>query len=164
MAMDQFIHFLPKGKVQGETKDKAMKADEAVDVLAWSWGEQNSGSFGQGGGGGAGVVNMQNLAFTHYIDKATPNLMQRCATGDHLDGAVLTVRKAGGKQENYLIVTMDKVMVTGVSTGGSGGEDRLTENVTLDYAKIKVEYFYQDDTGATKPGPVFTWDREAKTK
>ena len=35
---------------------------------------------------------------------------------------------------------MKEVLVTSVSTGGSGGEDRLTENVTLNFAEFKVEY------------------------
>ena len=35
----------------------------------------------------------------------------------------LTVRKAGKKPLEYLIIKMNKVMVTSVSTGGSGGED-----------------------------------------
>ena len=30
--------------------------------------------------------------------------------------------------------------MSSVSTGGSGGEDRLTENVTLNFAKVKLEY------------------------
>ena len=36
-----------------------------------------------------------------------------------------------------------------LSTGGSGGEDRLTENVTLNFAEFKVEYTPQraDGTG-----------------
>ncbi len=161
MAMDQFIHF--KSKIEGETKDKAMKDKKAIDVLAWSWGESNSGTFGTGGGGGAGKVNMQNLSFTHYIDKATTGLLLHCANGAHIEEATLTVRKAGGKQEKYLVVTMSPVMITSVSTGGSGGEDRLTENVTLDFAKLKVEYFLQDEKGETKAGGTFTWNRETNT-
>jgi type VI secretion system secreted protein Hcp len=43
---------------------------------------------------------------------------------------------------------MDEVLISSVSTGGSGGEDRLTENVTLNFAKVRVEYQPQDDKGA----------------
>ncbi len=38
--------------------------------------------------------------------------------------------------------------MTAVSTGGSGGEDRLTENVTLNFEKIHFDYWTQDDKGA----------------
>ena len=39
-------------------------------------------------------------------------------------------------------------MITAVSTGGSGGEDRLTENVTLNFAKIEWSYTPQSEKGA----------------
>ena len=43
-------------------------------------------------------------------------------------------------------------MVTSVSTGGSGGEDRLTENVSLNFAKVKFEYTAAVQDGAAKEG------------
>jgi type VI secretion system secreted protein Hcp len=49
--------------------------------------------------------------------------------------------------------------VTAVSTGGSGGEDRLTENVTLNFATVKFEYTEQDAKGAPKAGgPTMTFN------
>ena len=47
MAVDMF--FKIKG-IEGESKDSKHTND--IDVLAWSWGESNSGSFHHGGGGG----------------------------------------------------------------------------------------------------------------
>jgi len=158
MAVDMFIHF-GGGKIKGETKDAEMAAKGAVDLLAWSWGMSQSGSFGQGGGGGAGKVNIQDISFTHYIDKASTALMIACAKGSHIDDAVITVRKAGDKQEKYLQITMSPVMVTSISTGGSGGEDRLTENVSLNFSKVKVEYFLQNAKGATEAGGELHYDQ-----
>ena len=38
------------------------------------------------------------------------------------------------------------------STGGSGGEDRLTENVSLNFEKVNVEFTTQNEKGgADKP-------------
>jgi type VI secretion system secreted protein Hcp len=162
MAVDQFISF--KGTIKGETSDAKMKAEGAIDVLAWSWGLSQSGTFHTGGGGGAGVASIQDLSFTHYIDKASAALQMHCAIGKHIDEATLTVRKAGGKQEPYLKITMSPCMVTSVSTGGSGGEDRLTENVGLNFGKVKVEYFIQDEKGAVKSGGEYTYDIQQKKK
>jgi hypothetical protein len=47
------------------------------------------------------------------------------------------VRKAGEGQQRYIQITMKEVLVSSISTGGSGGEDRLTENVTLNFAEVK---------------------------
>jgi type VI secretion system secreted protein Hcp len=161
MAMDMFIKI---GDLKGESKDKGGHAGE-IDVLAWSWGMSNSGSAHTGGGAGAGKVNVQDLSFTKYIDFSSTSLELACANGKHYDSALLTVRKAGEKPLEYIKITMTEVMVTSVSTGGSGGEDRLTENVTLNFAKVKVEYQKQDDKGAKDGGPaIFGWDIAGNVK
>ncbi len=56
-------------------------------------------------------------------------------------------------------VTLTEVLITAVSTGGSGGEDRLTENVTLNFAKVKFSYTEQDPQGKPKtPDKAFTFN------
>jgi type VI secretion system secreted protein Hcp len=149
MAVD---FFLKLGDIKGESVDKSFK--DQIDVLAWSWGMSNSGTTHMGGGGGSGKVNVQDLSFTHYIDTASPNLMLACCNGTHYDEATLTLRKAGGTPLVYLTITLNEVLVTSCSTGGSGGEDRLTENVSLNFASYKVEYQPQDDKGAAKGGVI----------
>lgn len=156
MAMDMFMKI---GDLKAESKDKTHK--EEMDVLAWSWGMSNSGSAHTGGGMGAGKVNVQDLSFTKYIDKSSPDLMLACCNGKHIAEAKLTVRKAGETPLEYLIITLTDLIVTSVSTGGSGGEDRLTENVSLNFAKVKVEYTEQTPTGGEAAKPKMTWNIEA---
>lgn len=160
MAMDIFIDIPP---IKGEAQDKTHK--DKIDVLAWSWGMSNSGSAQTGGGGGAGKVNVQDLSFTKYIDKSTTDLMQSCCNGKHFDKATLIVRKAGGDAPvEYVTITMEEVLITSVSTGGSGGEDRLTENVTLNFAKVKVKYTPQSGKGSGEGGDEKGWDIQANVK
>jgi type VI secretion system secreted protein Hcp len=140
--------FLKLEGIDGESRDQTHK--DEIDVLAWSWGMSQSGSFHVGGGGGAGKANFQDISITKYIDKATPDLMLYTSNGDHIRDATLTVRKAGGEPVEYLVIEMKKVLVTSVSTGGSGGEDRLTENVVLNFAEVKVKYTEQKDDGSTQ--------------
>ena len=156
MAVDMFIN-LGK-KISGETQDKAQKAANDIDVLAWSWGMSQSGSTHMGSGAGAGKASFQDLSFTKYIDSASPALMLHLANGSHIPEATLLVRKAGEGQQKYITIDMKECIVTSVSTGGSGGEDRLTENVTLNFAEVKFEYFKQDEKGATKSAGIFNYD------
>jgi type VI secretion system secreted protein Hcp len=65
-----------------------------------------------GSGGGAGKCTVNDLTFEHYIDRASPNLIQYCLTGKHIDNAVLVMRKAGGKPLEYLKITMGDVLIT----------------------------------------------------
>ena len=159
MALDMFIKI---GDLKGESVDKKHKED--IDVLAWSWGVSNSGSAHVGGGAGTGKANVQDLSFTKYIDKASPDLMLACCNGKHYDSALLTVRKAGEKPLEYLKITMTEVLITSVSTGGSGGEDRLTENVTLNFAEVKVDYVEQTAKGGTGDKPSMNWNIAENSK
>ncbi|MGL4551511.1 MAG: Hcp family type VI secretion system effector [Gemmataceae bacterium] len=158
MAVDMFIRVGPKdGTFKGESRDKVHAG--LIDVLAWSWGMSNSGSAHTGGGIGAGKANVQDVSFTKYIDASSAALMLACCTGEHITDAEIIVRKAGTTPVEYVKITMTEVMVTAVSTGGSGGEDRLTENVTLNFAKVKFEYVEQDATGKAKtPSKAMTYD------
>ena len=143
MAVDMFLKI---DGVDGEAVDHAHGGE--IDVLAWSWGMSQSGSMHTGSGGGAGKVSVQDVSITKYIDKSSPNLIKTCCTGKHYPEAKITVRKAGDKPVEYYIITMTDVLVTSISTGGSGGEDRLTENVSLNFAKVKVEYTPQAKDGS----------------
>ena len=159
MAVDMFIKI---GDIEGESKDK--KHGKEIDVLAWSWGMSNSGSAHVGGGAGAGKVNVQDLSFTKWADKATPKLMLACCDGKHYDEAKLTVRKAGEHPVEYIKIKLTEVLITSVTAGGSGGEDRLTENVTLNFAKVHYDYVPQDDKGKAGTAIPMTWDIAANVK
>lgn len=159
MAVDMFIKI---GDIKGESKDKAHK--EKIDVLAWSWGMSNSGSAHSGGGAGSGKVNVQDLSFTKYVDSATPHLMLAACNGKHYDEALLIVRKAGESPVEYIKIKMTEVLITSVTSGGSGGEDRLTENVSLNFAKVHYDYTPQDDKGKGGTAIPMTWDIAANVK
>ena len=153
MAVDMFIKI---GDLKGESVDDKHKGE--IDVLAWSWGMSQSGTTHMGTGGGAGKVNVQDISLTKYVDKSSPNLMQYCCNGKHFSEALLTVRKAGENPLEYLKITLKDLMISAVSTGGSGGEDRLTENVTLNFAEFKVEYTPQKKDGTGDAAVTIGWD------
>ncbi len=153
MAADMFLKI---NGIKGESVDDAHK--DEIDVLAWSWGMSQSGTTHMGGGGGGGKVAVQDMSLTKYIDKATPNLMLFCCNGKHVPEMLLTVRKAGENALEYVKITMKDGIISSVSTGGSGGEDRLTENVTLNFASVKVEYTPQKPDGTGDAAIEMGWD------
>ena len=152
MAVDMFIKI---DTVDGESRDKVHKKE--IDVLAWSWGISNSGSAHVGGGAGAGKANVQDISFTKWVDSSTPKLLLACCDGKHFANATLVVRKAGEKPVEYIKIKVEEVLITSISTGGSGGEDRLTENVTLNFAKVSVDYVPQDEKGAAGTAIPMAW-------
>lgn len=138
--------FLKIDGIEGESKDDAHAGE--IDVQSWSWGEAQTGTMGGGGGGGAGKASAQDFHFVMTINKASPKLMQACATGQHIDSAVLTCRKAGTEQQEYLKVTLSDFIVSSFQTGGSGAGNLLpTDQVSLNFAKIEYAYAPQNENG-----------------
>lgn len=152
--------FLKLDTVSGESLDKGHAGE--IDVLAWSWGMSNPATFTTGGIG-SGKVNIQDLSLTKWVDKASPLLMLGCSTGKHYPSAVLSIRKVGATTD-FMKITLTDVLVTSLSTGGSGGEDRLTENITLAFTKVKVEYSQQRPDGSYLPPVSYEWDLTTVTK
>ena len=144
--------------VDGESQTQ--DHEKEIDVLDWHWGMSQSGTMHMGGGGGAGKVNVQDIALTKFVDKATPNLMKMCCNGKHIKEATLVTRKAGEQSLDYLKIKMSDCLVTSVSTGGSGGEDRLKESVTLNFAKVEVGYTPQKPDGSGDAEITINWNIE----
>ena len=153
MAVDQFIKL---DGIKGESVDHKHK--DEIDVLAWSWGMSQSGSTHMGRGGGAGKVNVQDISLTKYIDSSSHAMMLACCNGKHIKEALLTVRKAGEKPLEYYKLKLKDCIITSVSTGGSGGEDRLTENVTLNFAEVTVTYTPQKPDGSADSTKEMGWN------
>jgi len=149
--------FLNIDGIPGESQDKTHAKE--IDILAWSWGAANSGTTHVGGGSGAGKVNVQDMSLTKYVDAASVKLFEHVATGTHIATATLVVRKAGGTPLEYMIIKMDDIIVVSQSMGGSGGEDRLTENISLNFGSFEYQYVEQDKTGKpTGDKPMVKWD------
>jgi len=150
--------FMKIDGIPGESTDDAHK--DEIDILSWSWGAQRKVSLRNGRGAPPKIsksIADMDVSFTKYLDKATVPLFMACANGTRIEEVVLTVRKAGDTPLEYYIVTMKDVMVTSISTGGSGGEDVLTENVTLNFSKFDVNYTPIRDDGSLDPPIEYGW-------
>lgn len=143
MAVDVFLKI---DGIPGESKDSKHAGE--IDVLSWSWGANQSGTFATGGGGGAGKVSMSDFSFTQTMQKSSNELMLACATGKHIPTAILTARKAGGEQQEYLKITFSDLLVSSYHTGGSGDGGVPMESISLNYAKIQFEYNEQNADGS----------------
>jgi type VI secretion system secreted protein Hcp len=152
MASDIFAKI---GDIKGESLDSKHK--DEIEVLSFSWGVTNTFTAQSGGGGGSGKATFQDLSLVHKIDKASPLLMRACAIGEHLKEATITHRKAGKDQQDYLIVKMNDVIITGVTDADASGQGG-SETVSLAFAKIDLEYKPQKADGSFDTGIHFKFD------
>jgi len=156
MASDIFAKI---GDIKGESLDDKHK--DEIEVLSYSWGVNNAGSMGSGSGGGEGKASFHDISFTHKVDKSSPVLMQACATGHHMKEATITHRKAGKGQHEFFIIKLTDVTVTSVQEGG-GGDGSLTEQVSLAFAKVDMQYKPQKPDGSLDAGIHFKYDLKAQ--
>ena len=75
----------------------------------------------------------------------------------------MTVRKSGsGKSpQDFLIVTMSDVIITGVTPSGNGSDNGMVENVRMQFAKVDLEYKPQKSDGSLDAGLHFKYDIKA---
>ena len=156
MAADIFAKL---GDIKGESSDSKHK--EEVEVLSWSWGVSQTGGIAAGSGAGTGKASFNDFTFTHRIDKASPNLLKACATGQHLKEATITARKAGKGQQEFLIIKMNDVIVTSVALSSAGDTSATSESVALRFAKVDFEYSPQKPDGSLDAAVAFKYDIKA---
>jgi len=156
-------YFLKLDGVPGESTDS--KHPGEIDLLSFSWGQTNSGTSGHGSGAGAGKVSPQDFNFVKKLDKSSPVLFIGCATGAVYKTATVTARKAGGKQEDYLIFKMSDVLISSYQTGGSAGSDVIpTEQFSFNFAKLEMAYKEQKADGSLGGEVKQTYDFSKNVK
>lgn len=148
--------FLKIDGIKGESRDHAHEGE--IDVLAWSWGMSQSGTMHRARGGGAGQVSVQDLFITKHIDKATPSLYLHCASGRHVPTATLTIRTAGGDElVETLVINLENLIVSDIQSSESTGELPV-ETMSLNFARVKMEYTPQDLDGSPMESVSMGWD------
>ena len=100
-AVDMFLDI---DTVQGESQDNAHRGE--IDVLAWAWGSSSNGR----------CTQIQDISITKWVDLSSPTLLMGQIMGTVYDTATLTVRKAGDKPLEYIILELRNVYVSSVST------------------------------------------------
>ncbi len=141
------------GVIKGEAQDSAHKSE--IEVLSWSWGMQGRPALG--GGGASGKATMNDLKIVKRVDSASTALMLALRTNEPIQKAVLTLRKAGKSQVEFLKITIEQGRVTSLAVDGgdSSGSAELLEKVSFSYNKIEVEYVPQGKDGLPQGGMTF---------
>lgn len=144
--------FLKLGDIKGESTDAKHK--DWIEVLSWSWGTATG--TGKIAKGNVARQCIQDLMLTKVVDSSTPQLIMNGVTGQSEKQATLAVRKAGGDQQEYLIIKMNDVLISSYQTGGqSGDEGPLVDTVVLHFSSISGEYRPQTKDGSLGNPVVF---------
>jgi type VI secretion system secreted protein Hcp len=145
--------FLKIGDIKGESTDAKHK--DQIEVLSWSWGM--SRGTGRVKRGTLAPQCIQDLTLMKLVDKSSPQLIMAGVLGQVQKEATLTLRKAGGEQQEYLIIKMSDVLVTSYQTGSgaAGNEAQVIDEVVLNFSSIRGEYRPQNRDGSLGGAVVF---------
>lgn len=144
-----------QGAIKGEARDAGHK--DEIDVLGWTWGMEGNLVHGQA----TAKTAVRELKIIKQVDRATTGLMSALRSNEVLKKAILTVRKAGGKDPvEYYSITLEKGRITSlVQLSGSGTDPAaLSEEVSIAFSKVIVEYKPQGDDGQFRGATSFEMD------
>ena len=117
-----------------------------IDVLAWSWGEENNMIF-DGPSPPVSNVGFQEISITKYQDPNTVYLMKMVAEGTPMAAMELRVRnncadKGCPTQPIFQLKIPAGSYATKFNTGGNDGESKLTENISI--SVLAMEWCYTE--------------------
>jgi type VI secretion system secreted protein Hcp len=161
MAFDAFLKI---DGIAGESADDKHKEWIELDSYSFDIDQPSSATDSSAGGGTTERVNFSDLHITKKIDKSSPLLMMRCCDGKHIATATIELCRAGGDKLKYLEVKMENVIVSSVRAGGKSqnADGFPSENVSLNFAKVKWTYTQQKRADGTGGGNVAGgWDLTA---
>jgi type VI secretion system secreted protein Hcp len=144
-----------QGAIKGEAKDAGHR--EEIDVLGWTWGLEGNLVHGSN----SVKTAVRELKLIKRVDRATTGLMSALRANEVIRKAVLTVRKAGSSGPvEYYTISMEKGRVTAVVQQSGDGADpsALTEEVSIAFSKVAVEYRPQGDDGLARGASSFEMD------
>jgi type VI secretion system secreted protein Hcp len=141
------------GVIKGESQDQQHAKE--IDVVSWSWGMESKSSLGGGTARGKAVI--RDLKIVKRVDSASTPLMSALRSNEMITKAVLTQRKAGKTQLEFLKITIEQGRVTSLTIEAGEEEDptEIFESVSFSFNKITVEYTPQGKDGQAQGSMLF---------
>ncbi|KVP80099.1 Hcp family type VI secretion system effector [Burkholderia ubonensis] len=157
--------FMKVDGVTGESADAQHKG--WTDIQTFSWGASQPGAMASGSGGNAGKASFNDLVVVAYMDKGAPAIIKNCASGKHLPSVEISACKTGGTQVEFMRVTLQEVLVTSAQVAGvDPGDvaDRLLMHYGFQAAKVKKQYWQQNDNGGKGAEVSVGWNIKENTE
>lgn len=151
------IYLYVKAKRAGIVKGEAQVPGHMDEIVlsGWNWGVSSSSAIGH-------TVATSRRSYTgltvrKLVDLATTPLMSALATNDEITELRLSMRRAGGEQEDFFTIKLSKARVSSVQHDTNASGDAV-ETVTFLFTKVEAEYRPQKTTGLRGGSMTFSDD------
>ncbi len=136
----------------------------AIEILNLSYScfqpvsEARSGSIHTSGRVNHGTVN-----FSKYTDSSTAGICAAMWAGKTIKTATFSLVTNDDTPHEYMKIVLDNVVVSNFSIHG-GGNSLASEEVSLSFSKIAIDYNQQEQSGGKKGTYSAAWDLATEKK
>src|SRR5262245_52054790 len=136
MALDAYIQIKD---IPGEALDGEHKEWIQIQEMQHDMHQKASPSQEDIGGITSAKAEHEPLRFRKAIDKATPVLAEKCASGEHIPTITIDLMRSSGKARiKFMKIELAEAIISDISLAGKAeGEDVPSEWISLRYGKIK---------------------------
>ena len=147
--------FLEIGGVRGESADDKHKG--TIEISSFSWGVSQTGTFS---GGSGGRLALEPFHFVAATSEASPPLLSRVLSGQHLPSATLYLRQSGAA-DDYLKIELSDALVSSYQTQ-SLNQKLPVDEVALNFASLAQTYAAPTDPGVPPSSVQATFDASSR--
>lgn len=135
MAEQEYI-FLKLGDVKGVATSDGFK--DQIVLTSINFGINQSGQWEEQDKLSGRITTFSTLSCVKLLDAASPALGTACALKTQYNEAVISV--TSGTKQAYYKLTLEKVIITNVSTSITAGQSQPSESFALSFRKGTWEY------------------------
>ncbi len=136
MAVEQEHLFLKLGDIKGNATMAGF--EDQIVLQNISYGISQRGSWEDGMQLSGRITTFSDVSCVKLLDIASPSIVTACAAKQQFPKAEISL--TDGTNHVYYKLTLEKVLVTSVSTAISAGEGHPRESFTLSFRKGTWEY------------------------
>lgn len=158
-AFDAFIKL--GDNITGESLDE--KHTGWIELKSVEWNVVRTISQVTGSQRDVSAPKVSEITLTKELDRASPAIFLNAASFNSsttIPTVTLELTKSTGMEIPgvFYRLTLSNVLVSSQKNTANEGDDRPKETVTLNFTKIKVEYWTQDAKGTLTPVAPVTFD------
>ena len=158
-ASGAFDIFIKIGEIDGESADD--KHPRWIELQSFQWGVKREISAPIGGAAREiSAPSISEIVITKKVDSSSPALFLNAVGGSEpIPEVILELEDLGLAGKVFYRITLNEVLVSSQSHSGTvGGDDRPQESVSLNFMKIKIEYYIRSEDGKLTPVPPVEYD------
>ncbi|MCW1921864.1 type VI secretion system tube protein Hcp [Luteolibacter arcticus] len=159
-ASGAFDAFIKIGDIVGESTDEKHAGWIELNSVEWNVSRSITAPTSGGSQREVSAPKVSELTLTKLLDRASPAIFLNVVGGTTaIPTVTVELQESGWEQAGvFYRLTLSNVLISSQKHVTADGEDRPKETVSLNFTRIKIEYFYEDAKGGLIPATPVQFD------